>query len=138
MTGRHVGNQHDAEIVADYRKGASLRDLAARYGMSMTSIQRHIDNYTTTHERPEQRASHAADTDAAWQSRGLCNDFDAETWFIDTLAHQAAYVCGACAVRQTCLQDALDTREPFGVRGGLTAPQRARLLTRMARESAAS
>lgn len=41
---------------------------------------------------------------------------------------RAQAVCGTCPVAQQCLKWALDEKEPHGIYGGLTSPQRRSLL----------
>lgn len=41
---------------------------------------------------------------------------------------RAKEICGTCAVRQACLEEALATKERHGVWGGLTEDERKRLL----------
>ncbi len=49
-----------------------------------------------------------------------CRDNDAELWFADTPegVEFAKALCRTCPVRETCLDGALDRREPWGVWGG--------------------
>lgn len=44
--------------------------------------------------------------------------------------HQARLVCRSCPVRERCLEAAVTRREPDGVWGGLTEPERERLRRR--------
>ena len=55
----------------------------------------------------------------------------------DEEAADAKAVCGQCAVRETCLEFALDTRESEGIWGGTTARERRRVL-RQRRKTAAA
>ena len=43
--------------------------------------------------------------------------------------HRAKQICTGCPVQQACLAYALDTREPFGIWGGLTEHERRAMLT---------
>jgi WhiB family transcriptional regulator, redox-sensing transcriptional regulator len=36
--------------------------------------------------------------------------------------------CGGCAVQAACLRDAIESRDPWGIRGGLTERQRRKLV----------
>jgi WhiB family redox-sensing transcriptional regulator len=47
----------------------------------------------------------------------------------------ARAICDGCPVREPCLEHALEAREPAGMWGGLTTPERAKL--RRARRQAA-
>ncbi|MEU8515060.1 WhiB family transcriptional regulator [Kitasatospora sp. NPDC048722] len=81
-----------------------------------------------------------------WQLRGLCRETDNALFFHPSgergAAHQAREaaakaVCAGCPVRIECRRYALQTREPYGVWGGLTEDERQRLLARR-RQRAAS
>lgn len=37
-------------------------------------------------------------------------------------------MCDRCPVREACLRDALDTQDPHGTRGGLTARERRKII----------
>ncbi|BCK73948.1 hypothetical protein Srufu_079010 (plasmid) [Streptomyces libani subsp. rufus] len=71
-----------------------------------------------------------------WRLRGKCGPDDASLFFPEKgtdqdAAHaQAKKICYGCPVRDECLADALNNWEPFGVRGGLTAQERQKLLGR--------
>lgn len=76
--------------------------------------------------------------DPAWRKRAACREHDANMWFpedhTDTATAQALAVgiCVACPVRSHCLDDALaeegglGPKARYGIRGGLTGPQRHR------------
>ena len=74
-----------------------------------------------------------------WRNAGLCKGSDPLVFYPpsedDSLADEAKTICGMCAVRQTCLEFALTTREKHGVWGGLTERERRRVL-RQRRRSA--
>lgn len=62
-----------------------------------------------------------------WRDHALCLDEDPELFFPNGVAGPAAEqaqeakaVCGRCPVQNTCLQWAVDTRQEYGVWGGLT------------------
>lgn len=70
-----------------------------------------------------------------WRERALCSGDDPELWYADGRstadradAAEAKRVCGLCPVRDVCLADALQAREPYGIRGGLDARERDALL----------
>ena len=77
---------------------------------------------------------------AEWMSDGLCNyEGDPDDWYAGQTDHgeatraegmqradNAKAICGRCVVKHQCLQVALNTREPWGIWGGLTAGERAR------------
>ena len=60
-----------------------------------------------------------------------------ELFFPETASHlrirEAKAICARCPVIDPCLQEALDTQEPYGIRGGLTAWERRKLVGRSAR-----
>ncbi|NEA39876.1 WhiB family transcriptional regulator [Streptomyces sp. SID11385] len=89
---------------------------------------------TTTAHTPARR--HRALGDQRWQDDAVCqsteyNPVDPETFFpepdeTDKIATAKA-LCAQCPVRRTCLDAALETRDTWGVRGGLTEEERAPL-----------
>jgi WhiB family redox-sensing transcriptional regulator len=71
----------------------------------------------------------------SWQARGACRGADPELFFPPTEeeAAVAKSYCATCPVRVTCLAFSIERNERFGVWGGLTEKERARL-TPAARE----
>ena len=67
-----------------------------------------------------------------WAEDALCAQTDPELFFPDKggTCAPARRVCARCPVRAECLQDALDTGERFGIRGGLSERQRRKLAKR--------
>ena len=72
-----------------------------------------------------------------WRQRAACSGMDTSDFYPGdrergpTLARRerrAKQVCARCPVIQECLAWALDEREPFGVWGGTSAKERARML----------
>ena len=64
-----------------------------------------------------------------WHADGLCNQTDPEAFYPeDGASLPARRVCAACPVQDTCLQDALDRAEPYGIWGGMSARQRRAIL----------
>ena len=76
-----------------------------------------------------------ADTaDETWRDEAACFKLG-DHWFSDdddkhSEARFAVRTCQSCPVQAECLQYALDAREPFGIWGGKTHTQRARMLRR--------
>jgi WhiB family redox-sensing transcriptional regulator len=65
---------------------------------------------------------------ADWQARGACRAGDPEAWFAANMTTATAQrLCEPCPVRAECLAWALDTGEPYGVWGGVTAAERRRI-----------
>lgn len=62
-----------------------------------------------------------------WHPEGACDGRSDLDWYGETRREIAAVkaVCAECPVQVTCLQDALDRREPWGVWGGLDPDERA-------------
>lgn len=77
---------------------------------------------------------------AEFATRAACRPMDPELWFPAGEGHGATAaqlreqtvtaraVCAGCPVRAQCLAWALDTRQQFGVWGGLTTPERRALI----------
>lgn len=65
----------------------------------------------------------------SWQVDGSCRGVDAELFFPPTEDESAPAkaICETCPVRLACLAFALERNERFGVWGGLTEKERARL-----------
>jgi WhiB family transcriptional regulator, redox-sensing transcriptional regulator len=74
-----------------------------------------------------------------WRTIGLCKGSETMVFYPpsddESLAEAAKTICSMCAVRQPCLEFALNTREKHGVWGGLTERERRRVL-RQRRRSA--
>ena len=80
----------------------------------------------------------SAERSTEWQQHGLCRAEDSAIFFPP--AHfehkpereereaQAKAICVRCPVRLTCLDWALETREPFGVWGGYSESERKQIL----------
>ena len=67
-----------------------------------------------------------------WASQALCAQTDPDLFFSDSASQtaQAKATCRRCPVRDDCLTHALETREDFGVWGGLDRDERRHLLRR--------
>jgi WhiB family redox-sensing transcriptional regulator len=63
-------------------------------------------------------------------SYGLCAQTDPEAFFPEQggSTREAKRVCGRCEVQPECLEYALDTRQRYGVWGGLSERERRKLL----------
>jgi WhiB family redox-sensing transcriptional regulator len=68
-----------------------------------------------------------------WQDRAACTGTDPKLWFPTssdpTAARAAVGICHTCPVAAQCLQYAIDEELRFGVFGGTTASQRAKMRT---------
>lgn len=65
-----------------------------------------------------------------WRLRSACTPEDADLFFPDNKlgAGPAKHICATCPVVQACAQWALDTRQEYGVFGGLDERERKSLL----------
>ena len=72
-----------------------------------------------------------------WRQQAACQGLDPEIFYPETdeEAGPAKAVCDQCAVRSTCLEHALGSRERDGVWGGATEKERRRII-RQRRRSA--
>lgn len=68
----------------------------------------------------------------AWQVDALCAQTDPEAFFPEKggSTRDAKKVCGACTVKQECLEYALANDERFGIWGGLSERERRKLRKR--------
>ena len=86
-------------------------------------------------EQSEQPLERPRGEDYSWQADGACRGADPELFFppTDEEAAIAKSFCATCPVRVACLAFSIERNERFGVWGGLTEKERARL-TPAARE----
>jgi WhiB family transcriptional regulator, redox-sensing transcriptional regulator len=72
-----------------------------------------------------------------WRQHAACRGLDPEIFYPgdEEETEMAKAVCGQCAVRDTCLEHALGSRERDGVWGGATEKERRRII-RQRRRSA--
>lgn len=78
---------------------------------------------------------HLATLDTSWMARGLCTDHGCDLWFSkdpDEIA-EAKTICARCPVADNCLEFAFETREEFGIWGGLTPRERHALRRKLQR-----
>ena len=78
----------------------------------------------------------------SWQLKAACRGPESRVFFPptwperreerDTRERRAKAICESCAVRDACLEYALQIREPHGIWGGLTENERRVLLDRRA------
>ena len=81
-------------------------------------------------------------TEELWQIKAACRGPQAAVFFPPShferkdeklqREERAKAICAECAVRQPCLQYAVDIREPHGIWGGLNEVERKHLLLREA------
>ncbi|MGW8326527.1 WhiB family transcriptional regulator [Streptomyces sp. NPDC055897] len=74
-----------------------------------------------------------------WKTSALCAEIDPDLFFPERGASvtEAKQICFACEARIECLTYALNTRERFGIWGGMTERGRRRLLANIRQEEAA-
>lgn len=72
-----------------------------------------------------------------WQRDAACRDLDTDVFFptSDADAEAARAICATCPVATECLEWAIETRQPDGVFGGLTALERHRLVRRRQKQA---
>ncbi|MCY3785142.1 MAG: WhiB family transcriptional regulator [bacterium] len=65
----------------------------------------------------------------AWKQSANCLGVDPDLFFPERGAStkEAKRVCGACVVRQECLEYALENGEKFGIWGGMSERERRRV-----------
>jgi WhiB family redox-sensing transcriptional regulator len=73
----------------------------------------------------------------AWRRHAACRGLDPEIFYpaLDDDVEDAKAICTDCAVRETCLEFALQVREKEGVWGGATEKERRRILRQRRRAS---
>ena len=87
--------------------------------------------------RIPQYSTQVSDTSLSWQERALCAQTDPEAFFPEKggSIREAKLVCQQCNVRSACLEYALAHNERFGIWGGLSERERARLKNRRREKS---
>ncbi|HEX2179955.1 MAG TPA: WhiB family transcriptional regulator [Actinomycetota bacterium] len=85
------------------------------------------------------------EAEARWQDRAACKGMDPTIFFgpehTEVVKEKrdreeaAKAVCRTCPVNQECLEHALDSKEAYGIWGGLTELERKALLRRRATSS---
>lgn len=80
--------------------------------------------------------------DHAWQVKAACRGPQASVFFPPahperkderaSREERAKQICAACSVRKSCLEYALDIREPHGIWGGMNETERKAILARRA------
>jgi WhiB family redox-sensing transcriptional regulator len=72
----------------------------------------------------------AIPADAAWQHDARCALIDPAPFLDEHRQAEAAAICERCPVQAACLEYALEHDERFGIWGGLSPRERARLRRR--------
>ena len=64
-----------------------------------------------------------------WQAKARCSEVDPEIFFPERggSSKAARAVCNKCAVRDQCLEYALNNKEQFGIWGGTSERERRKL-----------
>lgn len=74
-----------------------------------------------------------------WKDQAACLDADPDLFVGDDVTpierERAVAICHGCPVREECLAYALDTRQMFGIWGGLDERQRRAVVERLARRA---
>ena len=107
-------NSHDRAAGPSYAKGAPPRLLRAAGGAPQVTLA----------------GAPCCVPAEDWRDLALCAEVDSEIFFPEKGAstREAKMVCQGCEVRAECLAYALEHREQHGIWGGLSEPQRRRLL----------
>jgi len=77
-------------------------------------------------------------TMTSWREVGRCKGVDPEVFYPDDdedPGEEAKAICSMCMVRETCLEQAIVSREKIGVWGGYTARERRRLIRQLRRRA---
>jgi WhiB family redox-sensing transcriptional regulator len=86
--------------------------------------------------RPDEQDAPGWD-DGGWREHAACQGEDPELFFpvgetgpaLEQIA-EAKQLCAECPVRQECLRFAIDTRQDYGIWGGLTREERRKVRRR--------
>ncbi|MDY5585523.1 MAG: WhiB family transcriptional regulator [Arcanobacterium sp.] len=71
-----------------------------------------------------------------WTAQAVCADVDPDSLYVRGSAQrEARQICYGCPVRLECLSDALNTKNIFGVWGGLTERERRAILRKIPDET---
>jgi WhiB family redox-sensing transcriptional regulator len=140
-------DKQTGEIARRYRCGeATQAQLAEEYGVTTAAINYHLRRHLVTHEdkapKPATRPRDARparpdkvtlllvdEDDLDWQEDALCSATDPEAFFPEKggSTRAAKRVCEECVVRAECLDYALTGDIRFGIWGGLSERERAKL-----------
>lgn len=94
-----------------------------------------MTDLTTTTDTPARPLGVCAPTvdDDDWKDEGLCAQTDPEAFFPEKggSTRDAKSICRGCDVRHECLWTALETKERFGIWGGLSERERRSLLRQL-------
>lgn len=96
-----------------------------------------LETASTADDPSELAAVLPSATHEDWRDQALCTLADPDLWFPEPGAspRTAKLICGWCPAREKCLAWALDTREPYGIYGGLTPLERHAVLLRGAADA---
>src|SRR5699024_7249066 len=105
------------------------------HNATVTALPPRIEGHNTAREGPEGWLSirgvgdPADEGQLAWQADALCAQTDPEAFFPEKggSTRDAKKVCGACTVKEQCLEYALANDERFGIWGGMSERERRRL-----------
>lgn len=153
MSGGKFGPKLDdgqvAEIVARFRAGSTLVELADDFGVTTGAISYHLrvrgirrDDQPGTEPAPGLAglaALIAAVVPGDWVDEALCAQTDPEAFFPEKggSTREAKAVCRSCPVRPECLEFAVESGERFGIWGGASERERRRLEGPYRRDGAA-
>ena len=145
----------DPSAAEKLNHGSSLEDQATAF-LAAAEVADSESSVTALTEAPSRRTESDAGTtqdsqsvwlglptlipaeqvegELAWQVDALCAQTDPEAFFPEKggSTRDAKKVCGACHVKQECLDYALGNDERFGIWGGLSERERRKLKKRSA------
>lgn len=117
-----------AEVAAMRAAGHSSHAIAARLGISVTTVKRDLEQAPVINRRAIARFLATPPTGPGWIHTAACRAEDPETFFpypTDLIGVTSARkICGACPARRDCGQHALDEGITDGIWGGLTEDER--------------
>ncbi|WP_146339076.1 WhiB family transcriptional regulator [Nesterenkonia sp. NBAIMH1] len=119
-------------------KVTSLDEAPSRRSFVPTSAPRELpgdaESQRLTVGMPSLLPTEQVEGELAWQVDALCAQTDPEAFFPEKggSTRDAKKICGACTVKQECLDYALANDERFGIWGGLSERERRKLKKRRA------
>lgn len=120
--------------------GMSIRDLAARFGRSTTTVSNYTLDLRAQPELPPLDVAPDNPKAERWDQRAACRGTDREVFF-PTEEDKAGInfakrICAVCPVTVPCMQEAMDFNLQ-GIWGGTTDRQRGGMKARARRAAAA-
>ncbi len=124
-------------IFALYICGYSAEDIASLSGSNVDVMIAKLDSDIPANALRKKQATASFHDRFEWQEDAKCRGMDSNMFFpIDNMRGarlrefeaRAKEVCSGCSVQDSCKRHALQTREPYGVWGGLGLSERQEIL----------